>query len=324
MNLTQNLFGTVFQNPVLLASGTCGFGEEVSDLIDLDALGGFVTKAVTVEPRQGNPAPRVCEFAAGMLNSVGLANPGVDVVRTEKLPWIRSHVRAARVFVNVAGHEVEHYRRVIETLNDETGYLGFELNVSCPNDRNLRGIPFALDPVALEEVVSTARGATGRPLLVKLSPNVPDIGEMAHIAEAAGADGVTLINTLPGLILDPSNRSPALGAGSGGVSGPAIRPVGVYAVWAAHRRVSIPIVGVGGIANAADAVQYLLAGASLVQVGTASFADPRAALRVVQGLARYGRAHGVSHVAELVGAAALESREVPGNEALELARRADG
>lgn len=315
MELEQTLFGAVFQNPVLLASGTCGFGEEVADVLDLDRLGGFVTKAVTVERREGNPAPRICEFEAGMLNSIGLANPGLEAVRREKLPWIREHVRRARVFVNVAGQRVEHYVRVVEGLDGEEGFLGFELNVSCPNDRHLRGLAFGLDPAALAEVVAAARAATRRPLLVKLAPNVPDIGEMARIAEDAGADGVTLVNTFPGLIIDPWTWRPVLGAGAGGVSGPAIRPLGVHAVWSARRRVSIPIVGVGGVTCGEDAVQYLLAGASLVQVGTASFADPRAALRVVAGLERYGRAQGVARVTDLVGAAKRPT-EAPPAEAL--------
>lgn len=312
MDLRQTLFGAVFQNPVLLASGTCGFGEEVAEVVELDALGGFVTKAVTATARAGNPAPRVCEFDAGMLNSIGLANPGVEAVRREKLPWIRAHVQRARVFLNVAGQRTEDYPAVIEALEGEEGFLGFELNVSCPNDRHLHRLPFAVDPEALAAVVAAARAATGRPLLVKLAPNVPDIAEMARIAEDAGADGVTLINTFPGLILDPRSRRPVLGAVTGGVSGPAIRPMGVHAVWSARRRgVSIPMVGAGGITCAEDAVQYLLAGASLVQIGTASFADPRAALRVVEGLERYGRAAGVQRVGDLVGVAGEALDDVP-------------
>ncbi|MBI4539547.1 MAG: dihydroorotate dehydrogenase [Gemmatimonadetes bacterium] len=310
-DLRQTLFGAVFQNPLLLASGTCGFGEEVAGVLDLERLGGFVTKAVTVAPREGNAAPRVCEFDAGMLNSIGLANPGVNAVCRQKLPWIRAHVRHARVFVNVAGQRTEDYVRVIEVLDGEEGFLGYELNVSCPNDRHLRRLPFGLDADALAQVVASARAATRRPLLVKLAPNVPDIAEMARITEDAGADGVTLINTFPGLIIDPTTQRPALGAETGGVSGPAIRPMGVHAVWCARARISIPIVGVGGITSGEDAVQYLLAGASLVQIGTATFADPRAALRVVAGLQRYGRALGLQSIGELVGAAARERGSAP-------------
>lgn len=303
MELEQALFGANFANPVLLAAGTCGFGRELADVVELDALGGFVTKAVTREPRDGDPAPRVSEFGAGMINSVGLANPGVDAVRDEKLPWIRERVRRAKVLVNVAGHTVGEFVEVIDALDGEEGFLGYELNVSCPNDRRVDGLPFGLDTEALARVVSAARETTDRPLVVKLAPNVPDMAATARAAAAAGADGLTLVNTMPGLLLDPETGRPRLGAGSGGVSGPALRPVGVHAVWRAREAVEIPLVGVGGIRTAGDALQYILAGASLVQVGTASFADPRTAHRVVNGLAEHGRRRGVARVADLVGAA---------------------
>lgn len=303
MELEQALLGATFANPVLLAAGTCGFGRELAGVVELDALGGFVTKAVTREPREGDPAPRVSEFDAGMINSVGLANPGVDAVRDEKLPWIREHVRRAKVLVNVAGHTVGEFVEVIDVLDGEEGFLGYELNVSCPNDRRVDGLPFGLDTEALGRVVSAARETTDRPLVVKLPPNVPDMAATARAAAAAGADGLTLVNTMPGLVLDPETGRPRLGAGSGGVSGPALRPVGVHAVWRAREAVEIPLVGVGGIRTADDALQYILAGASLVQVGTASFADPRTAHRVVNGLAEHGRRRGVARVADLVGAA---------------------
>ena len=302
MRLDQTLFGATFKNPVLLAAGTCGFGAEVGDVLDLNALGGLVTKSVTLEPRAGNPAPRVVEAGNAMLNSIGLANPGVKRVCEEQLPWMKEHLARLQVFVSVAGHVPDEYRHVVEELEAVGGFLGYELNLSCPNDTRLGGLPFALDPDALHEVVTGARAATKRPLLVKLAPNVPDIGPVAEAAETAGADGITLVNTMPGLIIDVDSRGAALGAGPGGLSGPALRAVGVHAVHRAGQCTSVPLLGVGGITDANDALQYLLAGASLVQIGTSTFADPRAAERVVRGLARYGDAAGVDNIQDLIGA----------------------
>ncbi len=300
--LEVDVFGTRFQNPVLLAAGTCGFGEELRSVIDLEELGGFVTKSVTLEARVGNPAPRVSELEGAMLNSIGLANPGLAAVRAEKLPWIAANVRKARVFVSVAGHVPDEYFRIVEVLDGQDGFVGFELNLSCPNDTRLGGLPFALDPDALAEVVGGARERTQRPLLVKLAPTVPDIGAVAAAAADAGADGVTLVNTMPALDIDPETRLARLGAGPGGMSGPALRAVGVHAVWRARQRTSVPLVGVGGVTSSNDALQYLLAGASLVQVGTSSFADPRTARRVISGLRRYVADHGIGSVGEIVGA----------------------
>jgi dihydroorotate dehydrogenase (NAD+) catalytic subunit len=302
MRLEQTIFGARFGNPVMLAAGTCGFGEELAQVTDLEALGGLVTKSVTLEARHGNPAPRVAEVGSAMINSIGLANPGVDAVRTEKLPWIREHLGNVQVFVSVAGHTPDEYFTIVETLNEEGGFLGFEINLSCPNDSRLGGLPFALDHGALEEVVRGVRSRTRRPLLAKLAPNDPAIGVAAALAAESGADGVTLVNTLPGLVIDAATRRPLLGAGPGGVSGPAIRAVGVHAVWQARKSTEVQLVGVGGISTGEDAVQYLLAGASLVQVGTATFADPRAGERVVGGLRAYGKEMGIAAVEELVGA----------------------
>jgi dihydroorotate dehydrogenase (NAD+) catalytic subunit len=282
--LELDLFGGRFQNPVLLAAGTCGFGMEIDDVVDLESLGGFVTKSVTVEPRAGNAAPRVAEFGAGMVNSVGLANPGLEAVRREKLPWIRRNVKKARVLVSVAGHTPAQYERLVRGLAQEDGFLGFELNLSCPNDDRLGGRPFVLDADALRQVVSRCRAVTDRPLLVKLAPNDPDLEKTVRAAEGEGADGLTLVNTLPGLVFDPGSGRPALGAGEGGMSGRALRPAGVRAVAVARRVSSLPLLGVGGIVRVEDAIQYLRAGASLVQVGTASFAAPRAAERIAREL----------------------------------------
>ncbi len=280
------VFGVSFQNPVLLAAGTCGFGRELAEVVDLEALGGLVTKSVTLEPRRGNAAPRVAEFGAGMINSIGLANPGLEGVRRDKLPWLATAVRRARVLVSLAGHSVDEYVRLVEGLDAEAGFVGFELNLSCPNDSRLGGRAFSLDRVALGEVIRRCRALTARPLVAKLAPNDPDLVDTARAAVDAGADGLTLINTLPGRALDPGDGQPLLGAGQGGVSGPALRPVGVHAVWAVAGAVDVPVLGVGGITQVDHALQYLRAGATLVQMGTASFADPRAAERVARALMR--------------------------------------
>jgi len=301
MNLAQEILGARFQNPVLLASGTCGYGQELDGLIDLDALGGLAIKAVTPEPREGNPPPRVAEFDAGMINSVGLANVGLERVAEEKLPWLASRLRRAQVLVNVAGRTVEDYVQVVERLDPLPGFFAFELNLSCPNVEE-GGVLFSTREDLLAEVIRTVRVHTRRPLFVKLAPNVPDIGRMAEIAVEAGADGLTLINTFPGLLFDLESRRPLVGAGPGGVSGPAILPMGVHAVWRARQRVDVPIIGAGGIRSGADALQYLLAGANLVEVGTALFSDPRTPGRVLSQLGRYGRRAGVADIRELIGA----------------------
>ena len=299
--LRQTLLGAAFQNPLLLAAGTAGYGIELDGIIDLDELGGIVTKAVTPEPRDGNPAPRAAEFSAGMLNSIGLANVGLERFRSEKLPWLAKRLTRARVLVNVAGRTVEDFVTVVRALDGEPGFAAFELNVSCPNVKE-GGAFFSHREDTLTEVVAAARAATRRPLAVKLAPNVPDIGRMAEVAVAAGADALTLSNTFPGLLFDTDSRRSVLGAGTGGVSGPAVLPMGVHAVWQARRRVQVPIIGVGGVRTGEDVVQYLLAGASLVQIGTASYADPRAALRVLSEVKRYCARHRVSDIAELIGA----------------------
>lgn len=301
MNLGVELFGVRFQNPVMLAAGTCGFGQELAEVLDLDVLGGFVTKSVTLEPRAGNPAPRLTEFGGGMLNSVGLANPGLERTRRERMPWIAEHVRRARVFVSVAGHSVSEFLRLVEGLDGVDGFVGFELNLSCPNDDRRGGPPFALDPEAVAEIVAGARARTQRTLLAKLAPNDLDLAATVRIATEAGADGLTLVNTLPGLLLEAATGEPELGAGPGGMSGPALRPAGLRAVREARAHTDVPLLGVGGVSAPADAVAYARAGASLVQLGTASFASPRAGARLVRGLERWGRRHGVARWQDLVG-----------------------
>jgi len=304
MRLSQTICGIEFQNPILLASGTCGYGSELDGFFDIDTLGGIVIKAVTADARKGNAAPRVAEFTAGMINSIGLANPGPDVVLREKLPWLAARLDKARVLINVAGRSAEEYGEIIRRLDDAAGFHAYELNVSCPNVKE-GGAIIATREDLLADAVRCARAATTRPISVKLAPNVPDIGRMAEISVAEGADALTLINTVPGLLFDTETGRPVLGAGAGGVSGPALLPIGVHAVRRARERVSVPILGVGGIRAAEDAVQYFMAGANLVEIGTASFADPRAAPRVLSDLKRWGAARGITSITEIVGSGLL-------------------
>jgi len=298
--------GLEFQNPVLLAAGTAAYGRELADVVGLAELGGLVTKAVSPDPRPGAPAPRVAEFAGGMINAVGLANPGVDAVVREHLPWLAQALPAVRKIANVVGFAVEEFASVIERLDDavngaQAGALdGYELNVSCPNVK-AGGMEFGADPAALAEVVRRARAATRRPLFVKLSPTLPDIARSAEIAVEAGADALTLVNTIPGLVIDVSRRRPALGFGTGGVSGTALLPVGVLATWKVSRRVRVPVLGIGGVSSADDALQYLVAGATLVGIGTAMLRDPRTPERVVRGLERWCAENGVRRITEVIG-----------------------
>jgi dihydroorotate dehydrogenase (NAD+) catalytic subunit len=298
--------GLTFQNPVVLASGTAGYGAELDRVIDLDSLGGFVTKAVSVEARGGAPAPRVAEFEGGMINAVGLANPGLDAVRREHLPWLASHLRDTRKIANVVGFAVDDYPTVVAGLEaglaDGNGPAidAYELNVSCPNVK-AGGMEFGADPAALRSVVERARRETKRPVFVKLSPTLERIGDAARIAVDAGADVISVVNTIPGLQIDVERRRPSLGFGTGGVSGPAILPVGVLATWRVRRAVPVPILGVGGVASGADALQYVVAGASLVGIGTAALRDPRAPARVVKEMSAWCDAHGVARISDLVG-----------------------
>ena len=292
--------GLAFQNPVVLASGTAGYGHELREVVALDQLGGLVTKAVSLEPRKGNPAPRVAEFAGGMINAIGLANPGIDAVRSSHLPRLAGLVSRARVLVNVVGFAVDEFARVVEGLDDGRGVDGFELNVSCPNVK-AGGAEFGADPVALRLLIEGARRATRKPLVVKLSPVLPQVADVARLAVDAGADALTLTNTVPGLVVDVEDRRPALGFGSGGVSGAGLVPIGVLATWRVRQAVSVPLIGLGGVRSASDALQYLLAGASLVGVGTAAMQDPRVPERIVRDLGRWCDRHGVTRLSDLIG-----------------------
>jgi len=298
--------GIDFQNPVLLAAGTAAYGRELSSVINLDALGGLITKAVSVERRHGARAPRVAEFDGGMINAVGLANPGVDEVLAEHLPWLARNVHSAKVLVNVVGNRSEEFASVVSLLDDSPAVSGYELNVSCPNVR-AGGREFGADPSTLTEVVARSRAATKKPIFVKLSPTLQDIGASARTAADAGADGISVVNTLPGLVIDVEARKPVLGFGTGGVSGPGLLPVGVLATYKVAKAVRLPVIGVGGISKASDIVQYVLAGASLVAVGTAAMQQPKLPEKLVNDLEKWCRKNGVRALSELRGSLNWES-----------------
>jgi dihydroorotate dehydrogenase (NAD+) catalytic subunit len=297
-NLATTLCGISLCNPVLAASGTFGYGLEFASIVDLNQLGGIVTKGLSREPIAGNPAPRLWHSQAGMLNSVGLQNVGVKNFIRDKLPKLRQYT--VPIFANVFGYCADDYPEVIRALEDTPGIAGYELNVSCPNTEE-GGMFFSSDPRLLAEVVSRSRAVARRPLLVKLSPNVARIQPLAQAAEDAGADALSLVNTFVSLAIDLETRTPRIGNGFGGLSGPAIKPVALRMVYEAAQSVRIPVVGLGGIANGRDAAEFLAAGASAVQVGTASFIDPRAPLLVARQLGRVLDKLGVATVSELVG-----------------------
>ena len=297
-DLAVTLGPLTFKNPVLAASGTFGYGAEFLSYFDLGALGGFVTKGLSPAPRRGNPPPRIVETPAGMLNTIGLQNVGVDAFVREKLPGLRAYDTA--VIANVFGETDAEYVELCAKLDQAEGVHAIELNVSCPNvDEG--GMIYGTDPRALERVTRACRRATRLPLIVKLSPNVTDIRVTARAAAAGGADILSLVNTFVGMAVDVERRRPVLTKVSGGLSGPAIRPLAVWMTWQARQAVALPLIGIGGIVEAADALEFLLVGASAVQVGTANFVHPDAAVRVVRGLESYLVRHGIPAVRDLVG-----------------------
>jgi dihydroorotate dehydrogenase (NAD+) catalytic subunit len=298
--LAISLCGVSLKNPVLAASGTYAYGLELAELVRLDAVGGIIVKGLSREPMDGNPPPRLVETAAGMINSVGLQNIGVRRFVAEKLPGLRA--AAATVFANVFGYAVEDYAEVLRVLEDAEGLAGYELNVSCPNTKH-GGIFFSNDPALLGEVVAAARAVIkpGRPLIVKLSPNVARIDTLAKAAEDAGANAISLVNTFVSLAIDAYTRRPRIGAGFGGLSGPGIKPIALRMVYEAARAVSIPVVGIGGIASGMDAAEFMIAGATAVEVGTANFWDPQSPLRIARELGEFLEKENISRVADLVG-----------------------
>lgn len=291
--------GIQLESPVLAASGTFGYGVEFEEIVSLQKIGGFVTKGISREPMAGNQPPRMIETAAGMMNSIGLQNVGVQAFIEKKLPALRRYPKCA-VIVNVFGYKVGDYLEVIRHLNDAEGIAAYELNASCPNTDH-GGMAFGTDPVTLDELVWRAKQIANRPLIVKLSPNVTSIATMARCAETSGAEALSLVNTFVALSIDIEKRRPRIANITGGLSGPAIKPIAVRMVWEAARAVKLPIMGLGGITTPEDAVEFLLAGATAVQVGTASYADPRAVERIAKGLESWCTRHHVDTVTDLIG-----------------------
>jgi dihydroorotate dehydrogenase (NAD+) catalytic subunit len=298
VDLSVKIAGVRFANPVLVASGTFGYGEEYGDFVDLSKLGGIITKSITLAPREGNPPPRTVETPCGMLNAIGLTNVGVDKFIRQKLPFLRR--LGTRIIVNVAGRTIQEYVDVVKRLNRCKGIDMLEINISCPNVAE-GGLAFGAKAESAHECIKQIRDATSRPVMVKLSPNVTDVVEIAQAVRDAGADAVSLINTLMGMAIDVDKRMPMLGNVTGGLSGPAIKPVALAMVWKVARAVNLPVVGIGGIMHTRDALEFLLAGASMIQVGCGNFVDPQTSVRIVSGLNEYLKKERVKRVTDLVG-----------------------
>lgn len=304
MNLSVQLAprhqqGLLLANPVMTASGTFGYGTEYSHLFDIQQLGAIVAKGTTLEPRDGNPQPRLAETAGGVLNSIGLQNIGVDALIKEKAPvWASWQVP---VIVNIAGETIDDYAQLAGRLDGVAGISAIEVNISCPNIKT-GGAEFGANPESAAEVIAAVKAATSRPILVKLTPNTSDITRVAMAVAEAGADAISLINTLRGMAIDIAKRRPLLGSISGGLSGPAIKPVALYMVYQVAGVVEVPVIGCGGITTASDAIEFIMAGASAIQVGTASFTNPRAALDVLGGIAQFMKKEGIKDIAEFIGA----------------------
>jgi len=297
-DLSVSIAGIHLKNPILTASGTFGYGKEYAEFVDLNKLGGIIVKGISLKPIHGNPPPRIWETPAGMLNAIGLENPGVDIFINEKLPYLRQFDTA--VIVNVFGYSLEDYVGVVERLDDVPGISGLEVNISCPNVK-AGGMVFGTNCASAFDLLSAVRKATKLPLIAKLSPNVTDIVEFAKAAQDSGCDGLSLINTLLGMAIDVRCMKPRLANCTGGLSGPAIKPVGVRMVWQVAKSVTLPIIGMGGIVTGEDALEYMLAGASAVAIGTANFINPRATLDILNGMESLLMDQGISDVKEIVG-----------------------
>ncbi len=298
MNTKVNIAGVELKNPVMTASGTFGSGAEYSEFVDLDRLGAVVTKGVANVPWPGNPTPRVAEVYGGMLNAIGLQNPGIEVFRKRDIPFLKKF--DTKIMVNVCGHTEEEYLEVVRALADEPVDL-LEINISCPNVKE-GGIAFGTDPKAVESITKKVKKYASQPVIMKLSPNVTSIADIAKAAEAGGADGISLINTLTGMKIDIERRTFVLANKTGGMSGPAIKPIAVRMVYEAANAVSLPVIGMGGITCAEDAIEFILAGATAVSVGTANFADPYTTVRVAEGIEQYLRDNDIEDINELIGA----------------------
>jgi dihydroorotate dehydrogenase (NAD+) catalytic subunit len=303
-DLSVTFAGIQLRNPIIAASGTFGYGVEFEDVVHIGKLGGLVVKGLSKEPMTGNPPPRLWETAAGMLNAIGLQNIGAQAFLDEKLPRLRQ-IKDIVVMANVFGYSREDYEYTIQILNQGEGIAAYELNVSCPNTAH-GGLQFGSDPRTLDEVVTTAKRVAERPLIVKLSPNVTSIAQMAYVAQEAGADAISLINTFVAMAIDPETRKPRIANVTAGLSGPAIKPIAVRMVYDAAHAVKIPVIGMGGISTAADVVEFMLAGATAVQIGTASYWDPCATEKIVDELAGWCSEHHVERVADLIGGMQLE------------------
>ena len=304
LDLSVNVAGIPLKNPVMAASGTFGYGVEFEDVVELGRLGGFVVKGLSREPMIGNPPPRLWETAAGMLNAIGLQNIGAQAFLEEKMPRLRQIANIV-VMTNIFGYAREDYERTIEILNEGEGIAAYELNVSCPNTAH-GGLQFGSDPRSLDEVVTTAKRVSRRPLVVKLSPNVTSIAQMAYVAQEAGADALSLVNTFVAMAIDPETRKPRIANVTAGLSGPAIKPIAVRMVYDAAHAVRIPVIGIGGISTPEDVVEFMLAGASAVQIGTASYWDPCATEKIVDGLGQWCKDHHVARIADIIGGMLLE------------------
>jgi dihydroorotate dehydrogenase (NAD+) catalytic subunit len=304
LDLSVNIAGIPLKNPVIAASGTFGYGVEFEDVVELSKLGGFVVKGLSKEPMIGNPPPRLWETAAGMLNAIGLQNIGARAFLEEKLPHLRQFKNIV-VMTNVFGYAREDYERTVEILNEGDGIAAYELNVSCPNTAH-GGLQFGSDPRSLDEVVTTVKRVARRPLIVKLSPNVTSIAQMAYVAQEAGADALSLVNTFVAMAIDPETRKPRIANVTAGLSGPAIKPIAVRMVYDAAHAVRIPVIGMGGISTPEDVIEFMLAGASAVQIGTASYWDPCATEKIVDGVEQWCKERHVRRIADLIGGMQLE------------------
>ena len=298
-DMSVEIAGLRLRNPVITASGTFGYGEEFAEYIDLERIGAIITKGLSLKPRAGNPTPRIVETPGGMLNAIGLQNVGIDAFIAKKVPFLRTI--STPVIVNLFGNTLEEYGELAARLDRIPEVAGIEVNISCPNVKH-GGIVFGTNPKAAFEVVSLVRNGTIKPVIVKLSPNVTDVVEMAHACEGAGADALSLINTLTGMAIDLQNRRPVLANITGGLSGPAIKPVALRMVWQVAKAVKLPVIGIGGIMTATDALEFMLAGASAVQIGTANFLDPSAAEIIALDMERYLCENGISDVKQMIGA----------------------